>query len=352
MKRRLTTTNVRFAVILAAFFVLLVIPAFGISLQDHRSRSEIALDLAFQLEDSFRDGVTDKQLLLKFLIHVREKFPVTEKIEWPGGTIESSNEWLRRQVDELEQLDDPIGRSQKMIEIRQYLSTIVFKLRELDQPSTDDRTKDEDKQKLAEILRREEYQKPPVAEESAFARWLREFWDWLEKQFPRPNLPSNSGSGMEALAFFLQVVFYIGLFALLALIIVKVAPLLFPKLKRTPKPKKKSRVILGEHIDADATAYDLFNDAERLAREGDLRGAIRKGYIALLCDLADRKVIGLARNKTNRDYVRDVRSRANLHPRMKSVTDTFERHWYGFQESDEHDWTQFRDEYKEAIRSV
>ena len=352
MNRRAIRTNLNYAVFLTALFALLAIPAFGISLEDHKARTEVALDLAFRLEDTFRDGVTDNQLLLKFLMHVREKFPVTEKIEWQGGTVESSNEWLRRQVDELAQLEEPTARSQKMLEIRQYLSTIVFKLRELDQPATDSRTKDEDKQKLAEILRREEYQKPKVAEESAISRWLREFWDWLEKQVPRPNLPSSSGSGMEALAFFLQVVFYIGLFVLLALIIVKVAPLLFPKLKRKPKPKKKSRVILGEHIDDDETAHDLFNDAERLARQGDLRGAIRKGYIALLCDLADRKVIGLALNKTNRDYVRDVRSRAALHPRMKSVTDTFERHWYGSRESEEQDWTQFRDEYKEAIRSV
>ena len=352
MKRPSIRTDLSFAVFLAALFALLAIPAYGISLQDHRARTEVALDLAFQLEDSFRDGETNNQLLLKFLMNVREKFPMTEKIEWQGGTVEGSNEWLRRQVDEIGQLDDVVDRSHKMTEIRQYLSTIVFKLREMDQPSTDSRTKDEDKEKLAEILRREEYQKPHVAEESAFARWFREFMDWLEKLFSRPNLPSRSGSGMEALAFFLQIVFYIGLFTLLALIVVKVAPLLFPKLKRKAKPKKKSRVILGEHIDADETAHDLFNDAERLAREGDLRGAIRKGYIALLCDLADRKVIGLARNKTNRDYVRDVRSRATLHSRMKSVTDTFELHWYGAQESGEQDWTQFRDEYKEALRSV
>lgn len=354
MNRRLTSkTSINVALILAALYFVFAVPAFAISLEAHKVRNERALDLAFQLEDAFRkqDAVNDN-LLRRFLVHVRDHFPETEKIEWQGGTVEISNEWLLRQVDELEHLDESVDRSSKLIEIREYLSTIVYKLREMEGSATDTRTKDEDKQKLAEILQREEFQKPQAAEESVFARLFRKFMDWLASLFPDPEVRPNSGSGMGALAFFLQIVFYVGLLVLLVLLIVKVAPLFFPTLKRESKPKKKSRVILGEHIDEDQTAHDLFDEAERLAREGDLRGAIRKGYIALLCDLADRKVIGLARNKTNRDYLRDVRSRSALHPRMKSVTDTFERHWYGYQESVEQDWTRFRDEYREAIRSV
>jgi hypothetical protein len=37
---------------------------------------------------------------------------------------------------------------------------------------------------------------------------------------------------------------------------------------------------------------------------------------------------------------------------MKVVTETFERHWYGFQESGAEDWARFRDDYDRAIRSV
>ena len=157
---------------------------------------------------------------------------------------------------------------------------------------------------------------------------------------------------MESFVYVMRILLYVGLAAVLGFLIFKVAPLLFPNLKRTAKQKKKNRVILGEHIAENETASDLFREADRLAREGNLRGAIRKGYIALLCDLSDRKVIGLARHKTNRDYMRDVRSRRELHPRMKVVTETFERHWYGFQESGEQDWTRFRDEYDQAIRNI
>ena len=158
---------------------------------------------------------------------------------------------------------------------------------------------------------------------------------------------------MSYLTTLFQVLLYAALLGLVGFILYKIVPLIFPQLKRPRSRKpKKQRTILGERLGEDVTAMDLFDEAERLAREGNLRGAIRKGYIALLCDLSDRKVIGLASNKTNRDYLRDVRSRRDLHPRIKSVTDMFERHWYGFQESAEQDWTRFRDEYKEAIRSV
>ncbi|HKP69377.1 MAG TPA: DUF4129 domain-containing protein [Pyrinomonadaceae bacterium] len=335
----------------AAVFLLVSVSTFAITLEQHKSRNTEALSLAEVAEYYIEEEEAGESYVSDLAKYVRANFPASEKIEWYGGTAEASNEWLLQRVSDLEKETDDGVRLPIIREIREYLSTIEYKLKELEQPGAAGRSKDEDKQKLAEILRREEYQKPESKEESVFTRWFREFLEWLEGVFPKPA-PASSGSGMEILSIVLRVLFYVGLAALLVLIIIKVAPLLFPHLKRSAKPKKKKRVILGEDIADDETANDIFNEAESLARAGDLRGAIRKGYIALLCELADRKVIGLSRHKTNRDYLRDVRSRRELHPRMKDVTDTFERHWYGYQASSEIDWTRFRDEYNEAIRSV
>ena len=350
---RLETLNQGFRrpLLSAAVLVVLSIPAFAVTLEQHKTRNAAVLSLAEVAEYYIEEG-EGRSYSANLAKHVRENFAATEKIEWYGGTAEASNEWLLRRVDDLEKAADDQTRLPIIREVREYLSSVEFKLNELQQPAAEGRSKDEDKQKLAEILRREEYQKPEAKQESVFARWFREFLEWLDNIFPKPTVPASSGSGMELLTFILQLLFYVGLAALLVLLIIKVAPLLFPNLKRKAKPKKKKRVILGEDIGDDETANDIFSEAERLAGSGDLRGAIRKGYIALLCELADRKVIGLSRHKTNRDYLRDVRTRRELHPRMKNVTDTFERHWYGYQASSENDWTRFRDEYKEAIRSV
>lgn len=106
---------------------------------------------------------------------------------------------------------------------------------------------------------------------------------------------------------------------------------------------------MGERIDDDASAEGLFAEADELARKGELRLAIRKGYVALLCELSDRKLIGLARHKTNRDYLRDVRKRPRLFENMSGVTLTFEKHWYGFKNFEADDWETFRASYQRTV---
>ena len=54
----------------------------------------------------------------------------------------------------------------------------------------------------------------------------------------------------------------------------------------TGRRRTRGPYYLGERVGADESAADLFCEAEALAREGNLRGAIRKGYIAVLCELA------------------------------------------------------------------
>ena len=120
------------------------------------------------------------------------------------------------------------------------------------------------------------------------------------------------------------------------------------KIKKT----KQDRVILGERIGADESAFDLFSEAERLAREGNLRAAIRKGYIALLCDLSDRKIVRLARHKTNRDYLRDVRKDNSLFENMTGLTRNFETNWYGLRSTEPSDWEDFRARYLQTIANV
>ncbi len=138
---------------------------------------------------------------------------------------------------------------------------------------------------------------------------------------------------------------------LIGFLIYRFAPFSANRFRQRVKKEKKDRVILGERLSADETAQNLFSEAEKLASEGNLRGAIRKGYIALLCELSDRKIIGLAQHKTNRDYLRDVRQRQELHENMNGLTSNFERHWYGLNNAEEKDWEEFRQSYKKAVNS-
>lgn len=325
---------------------------FATTLEAYKVKVDEAGDIAEEIETTIRGE--EPADVKSFAAQLRRDFPSSERIEWNGGAVETSNDWLLEKARALEvETTDPKNQLPVITEVREYLSAISFKLDELETTVASERTKDEDKRKLAEILRREEYQKPQAKNESLFQRWVKEFFEWLESLLPKsgPSAPISSGVGILTVIF--QVLLYGGLLALLGFLAYKIVPAIFPKLRRIRKPKKKKeRVILGERLADDVTAMDLLGEAERLAREGNLRGAIRKGYIAMLCELSDRKVIGLAHNKTNRDYLRDVRSRRELHPRMKVVTDTFERHWYGLQDSAEQDWMRFREDYNETIRTI
>ena len=336
----------------AAIVIFLSTVTYGASLDAYRSKVDSAAKRGAEVEQKLRDDEFDDASSREFVEQMYRDLPPTERVEWFGGSVDVSHEWLRVKVKEFVDESDPEKKLPIAVAIREYLSALSFKLHELQEAVASSRTKDEDKQKLAEILRREEYQKPQTGNESAFQRWLREFLEWLMDLWPRSPVPNPDTSGIGALGSILRILLYAALIIVVGFLVFKIAPMLFPKLKRVRKPKSKRRTILGEQIQDDQGASDLFGEAERLAREGDLRGAIRKGYIALLCDLSDRRIIGLARNKTNRDYLRDVRARRELHPRMQSVTEIFERHWYGSQKSEERDWVRFTEEYNEAIRSV
>lgn len=321
---------------------------FAASLEEYTKRVEHAHMLALIVEE---DPADDRHIddLVRY---VEQSFPASEYIDWSGGRSEASNQWLLTRNAELKTKKDATVRGSRAVEMREYLAAIIFKIHELKAVSAEGKTRDEEKQKLAEILRRAEYQKPEPKADGVIAGWLTRFLEWLESLFSGSG-PTERRPGGSGMASIIQFIVFAAILGLLGYLAYRLLPLLVPSMRADRrKKKKKDRVILGEKIGDDATAGDLFDEAERLAKSGDLRGAIRKGYIALLCELADRKIIGLARHKTNRDYLRDVRSRRELHPRMKVVTDTFERHWYGYQDSNDTDWAKFRDDYREAIRGA
>lgn len=293
----------------------------------------------------------------KFIAEVSDELPVLfpskEKIEFQNTTIEADNDWIINKFSSFKSLEKGTPeRRQILAELYERLDAIEKKINELEAATVSNISKDEEKQKLAEILKREEYARPQEQKESAIAAAYRRFVEWLKNLFPKVDAPPPTApEGFQAIPFFLQILIYALVLGFIGFLIYKFAPFLISRIKTRDRREKRERVILGEKIADDATGENLFSDAERMAREGDLRGAIRKGYIALLCELSDRKIIGLSKNKTNRDYLRDVKKRRELFQNMNGLTNNYERHWYGFQEADETDWNEFKDDYQKAVKS-
>ncbi len=216
------------------------------------------------------------------------------------------------------------------------------------QNNADNGNKEQEKAKMNEILRREEYSKRPP-EESAMER----FFNWLFKPEKPKEEPKEEPTKVPNVSGLRTIIYYLiigAAAALLIFVIYKLAPRFLRREKKVKKEKREPRVILGEKLEDNQTAVDILAEADRLARAGDIRGAIRKGYIALLCDLGDKKVLSLERYKTNRDYLRDVRTKLMLYASMEQMTNSFERHWYGFEPTNENDWNNFKTYYHQAVK--
>lgn len=318
--------------------------------EDYKKRVESARFTTEQLLSSL--DATAKEEESELVTEIERELPASETIEWPGGSVVTDNSWLAARLKAFTEETNRSTRGAILSEISERLLAISESTGELQKAVAGDRSKDQDKQKLSEILLREEYQKPQVKEESLFAKWWREFLEWLARVFPQPEKAPSVPSGFGSLQFGLQILLYALVIGLVGFFIYKFAPFLFTRFGGKTRTKKEDRVILGERIGADESAADLFSQAEQLARDGNLRGAIRKGYVALLCDLSDRKIVRLARHKTNRDYLRDVRKNDGLFENMTGLTRNFESNWYGLRTAEQTDWEDFRSLYKQAIGSV
>ena len=128
-----TRTGHRIFVIIAAVAaMLLVLPmsVFCISLDAYKARVDAALLRAFELERILRLGEIDDPRKMLFIAPTRSEFPAAERIEWAGGSVETSHEWLLARVNELESASDVETSLPIIVGIREHLSAIAVVVRD------------------------------------------------------------------------------------------------------------------------------------------------------------------------------------------------------------------------------
>lgn len=280
------------------------------------------------------------------LARVRGLLPRGERVEWAGAVVVVDNGWLHDALDYAQAADEqtPEQRADVLASAAARLRALEARLAEAEAPAPP-RDKEAEKGRLNTILRRPEYGRQEK-QGDALRRLAERLFEWLRELIPdiKPLRPGTSG-GLSRAA---QIL----IFALSGVVLALVVWRFWSRRERGPKSARTraARVVLGEQLEADQTAADLLEEAERLALAGDLRAAIRKAYVALLCELGDRRVIGLARHKTNRDYLRAVREGApRLYPALLPLTADFELHWYGAHDATESDWADFRARCRRAL---
>jgi hypothetical protein len=333
-----------------ASVLLLWVAAIGGTLDDYRAfvsdaRTDIGSLIVMVQNDELPSSI--EAFERNVVNRLRNPPPNLRRIEHRGSSVETDFSWLIAKFDRIG--ESPHRRLEILFDAEDRLKAIELELDDLAAATASDRSKDDDKRKLEEILRRVEFQKPDPPAESLIERILKAIDRWLAENFPDTNVPGAKPEGLQSASVVMQVVLYAVIIGLVGFLLYRFAPFLAAKLRRSERDEIEDRVILGETIAGSENATTLFSEAERLAREGNLRDAIRKGYIALLCELSDRKLIGLARYKTNRDYLRDVSRHGQVHRSMNGLTHSFERHWYGLEKVDDEHWEEFREGYRRTV---
>ena len=298
-------------------------------------RDPSALDIADELP-------TKEKVALE---RARALISQRERVEASGGPVEVDNSWLRDSLDEYLKADKG-SRASELRLISQRLRALEARLAEAEGPEAAALDKDAERGRLNAILRDSDFNKPPQG--NALQRIAQEIRDWLGRHSPNVGGGPATSPKLSALA---QVV----VIALCVVVLVYVASRVWKNRARDVKSlklKRRPRVILGEQLEPDATPTDLLASAEGLARAGDLRGAIRKAYVALLCGLGDGGVIRLAQHKTNRDYLDAVRRSASerLYADVLPLTRGFEQHWYGLRDATAADWDDYNARCRQALR--
>ena|GEM_PF-375378 len=284
----------------------------------------------------------------------RALLPPKERVELGGGAVEVSNSWLHGELYAFPRISNNDARARFMRGLAERLRALDARLAELEGAASEARDKDAERGRLNAILSDPDFNKQAQTG-GALQRFIEQLVEWIREIFRSlfGNLGPINASGSPGVSRLAQVI----VLALCGAVIVYVGWRVWSRRVRGAKPgksKRKSRVVLGERLEEDQTAADLLEAAERLARAGDLRGAIRKAYIALLCELGDRNVVRLAQHKTNRDYLQAVRraSPQKLYAEMLPLTFNFELHWYGLQQASESDWRDFSARCRRALQII
>ena len=306
-----------------------------------------ALDTLGQLDEN-ESAADYERRLAQTTDAVRKALPEKLEIDVEGSFSTVDNSWLHEALREFEAASET-QREFFRTQIIERLRSIEVRIAELNKAKVvNSASKAEANQRLKDILARSEYA-AKNDKGSALVRLIERFVAWILKFLPQRSLSRSHGSPLTTIA---QIVVVALAGAVIIFVGVRVLRHFGPGSRSTKvKRKKEPRIVLGERLEPEASASDLLAEAEALARKGEIRLAIRKTYIALLVELGDRKIISLAQHKTNRDYLRAVSTLPSLHRNMSSLTESFERSWYGFVQTSHDDWQNFRTSYLAALRA-
>ncbi len=168
-----------------------------------------------------------------------------------------------------------------------------------------------------------------------------------ERQQERRNITIGEGLSSGILKF-------LGFLALAIILALLLRALL--GLESSPRDKKIRQQNEGEAIDLKRIEENIHeSDLEAYLRQAlemkNYNLAIRLYYLAILKELSLKKAIQWKKNKTNRQYLAEMRQ-SPLSARFAEATRAFERAWYGGHPVDEHHFQKLEPQFRKLVKAV
>lgn len=169
----------------------------------------------------------------------------------------------------------------------------------------------------------------------AVDRWLESLAEWLRRRFPDPEGRVSTGRDWRAI---IRLIFYLTGVLLLVILLAALRRWWVARQATRRPSASKTREPVVDINDESLTAAALPADrwlalARELTGRGDFRQAVRALYLAVLAQLGDTGRVAIARYKSNRDYLNELKRRAHAEPelleRFARCMAAFERAWYG-----------------------
>ncbi len=120
---------------------------------------------------------------------------------------------------------------------------------------------------------------------------------------------------------------------------------------RSRKIKSTDGVINIENIEDNIYESDLDRFIRQAVEQQNYALAIRLYYLAIIKELSLNKAIKWKRDKTNKDYLREMR-KSPLSDDFRETTSIFERIWYGNKTIDERDYMSIKPKFQALVSSA
>ena len=106
-----------------------------------------------------------------------------------------------------------------------------------------------------------------------------------------------------------------------------------------------------ESLEENLEETDLDHYLRMAIEANDFKSAVRIFYLAIIKTLHERRLIKWRREKTNFDYVYEMRP-TNFFMRFRDMTRAFEIVWYGDLEVTEHEYRVMETEFRKFLKEI